>query len=103
MELYDLVIYHKNCPDGVTSAWVYWHYLTERIIGSFNNLFVPMDAGKCPTHVDMTNKRILMMDVCPTRAETLDILRKCKSLMIIDHHISGKRELENLKYITKAN
>ena len=118
--LYDIVIFHKGCPDGNAAAWVYWYKLTNRdnhiyftdeyeVINQYEGIyksrgihthikFIPMEAGKYPTDLDVKGKKILMVDVCPKREEIDKIATEVKSLTILDHHKSGERDVENLKY-----
>lgn len=98
-QIFDLVFYHINCPDGFTSMWIYKQKMKELNLNLKNVVFVPMDAGKYPTNIDVTNKKILMMDVCPKRDEIITITSKCEYLYILDHHESGKRDVENLDEI----
>ena len=94
---YDIVIFHKGCPDGNAAAWVYWRYAKEKGLLDKTE-FVPMEAGKYPVDLDVKNKNVLMMDVCPKRSEIDTIVTTVKNLTILDHHKSGERDVENLEY-----
>lgn len=98
-QIFELVFYHTNCPDGQTSAWVYKQKMKELNLNMEHVIFVPIEAGKYPIDIDIANKKILMIDVCPKRDEIVTITSKCEYLYILDHHESGKRDVENLDEI----
>lgn len=64
---FDFVIYHQNCSDGISSAWV-----TTLVNPAAQQ--IPCVAGKEP-NVDIqtfNGKTILFCDICPT-AEYLSL------------------------------
>ncbi len=92
--LYDIVIYHKGCPDGRAAAWVYCSIMKE--IGISFTQYIPMDAGKYPLDLNVKDKSVLMVDVCPNRNEINIIAKTAKDLTIYDHHKSAQRDVENI-------
>lgn len=90
--IFDIVFYHKGCPDGQCAAWVYKRKMKELNIQADKVSFIPMIAGKYPVDTNITGKRILMVDVCPKKDEIEDILTKCEFLYIFDHHESGETD-----------
>src|SRR3989338_11367907 len=98
---YDIVIYHKNCPDGIAAAWVYWNTYKDKVIDP-DVIYHEMVAGKYSLdsdYLNITNKKVLMMDVCPNKEEIKEILSKVKHLTILDHHKSAERDIEELKTV----
>jgi oligoribonuclease NrnB/cAMP/cGMP phosphodiesterase (DHH superfamily) len=93
---FDTIISHKNCPDGQSSAWIYKHYLTTNKIDTTNiNFFEVPPAVKYDT--DYKNKTILMLDVCYTKKDLLDVASEAKSITILDHHVSNKEIISECK------
>ena len=88
---YDLVLFHKNCPDGFAAAWVLWSE-------SKDSQFVAVDAGKFPSNLEIKDKRILIMDVCPLRHEIQAMIALNAHITILDHHKSNEKEIEGLKH-----
>jgi oligoribonuclease NrnB/cAMP/cGMP phosphodiesterase (DHH superfamily) len=103
--LHDIVIFHKNCPDGSAGAWIYWSMLRPGQPDSTvsQTKFVPMEAGKYPRSLEVNGKNVLMIDVCPTREEIDGIAGLAKSLVILDHHKSGERDVEGITVATHPN
>ena len=87
----DLVIYHKNCPDGTASA-----YLMEWHRSCFNPTrpleFFPSPPGKA-YYPDITGKNVLICDLSYDAPILKEMLEKATKLAIIDHHISAQKEL----------
>jgi len=88
MQQFDIVIYHSNCPDGLTGAWVFWKYLQKTAE------FLPFKHGDSPP--DVTDKRVVIVDFSFPRDVTLQMLKTAKKLVVLDHHKSAERELENI-------
>tara|TARA_R100000808_G_C2155291_1_gene167374 strand:- start:14187 stop:15035 length:849 start_codon:yes stop_codon:yes gene_type:complete len=86
--LIDYVIYHKNCADGFGAAWAAW-----KLIGNQAE-YVPASYG-APSP-DVTGKNVAILDFSYDK-ETIKYMTNCaETLVVIDHHISAKRELANL-------
>lgn len=94
--MFDVIIYHENCSDGISSAWVA-NKMNEHE-DCTNSIILPCAAGKNP-HIFFENlrgKRVLFCDICPT-PEYLDSLAVIvNKITIIDHHVAA---LENIKPI----
>lgn len=90
---FNTVVYHKDCPDGVTSLWCVHHYAKEHEYES-----IPMCAGVDPIN-DFTNKKIIFMDVCPSFNTLLVLSNVATSVTILDHHKSAYDMYEKNKEI----
>ena len=94
--LYDVVIFHRNCSDGTCGYWVARKYLQEK-----NHLFhaIAMHAGENLTIPNSTieNKRILYIDVCPSFEFLQELSKVAKDIMILDHHTSTFITMESMK------
>lgn len=90
---YDIICYHKNCPDGIGGLWAANHYKEIPI-------HYPLLAGENPSLEDIEDKKILFVDVCPKDDYILFNIEKVKKMTILDHHKSSK---EMLDYVIKKN
>ena len=80
-----LCIYHANCADGFTSAWVVNKYFKGNVD------FYPGVHQKDPP--DVTGRHVIFVDFSYKR----DVIKKmdqvAKSILILDHHKSAMEEL----------
>ena len=91
--LIDFVIYHANCPDGLGSALAVYVYYKN----NFPNKkieFYPAAHGTNPPLIN--NKNILICDFSYKKNAINKIIDDCQSFLIIDHHLSAQKELEDL-------
>ena len=70
---FDVVFYHGGCTDGEMGALLFRYWLSRKGMNDVPQ-FVPMAAGAYPSNIDVTGRRILMIDVCPKREEIIKIL-----------------------------
>jgi oligoribonuclease NrnB/cAMP/cGMP phosphodiesterase (DHH superfamily) len=82
-----IVFYHKNCKDGLASAWVAWKKFKNKAEYIALNYQTPFDHK-------IKGKKVYFLDVCPNR-KILEKLKKdnCE-IVIIDHHLSVKKNLD---------
>lgn len=80
---YDLCIYHGNCADGYTAAWV--------ALKAGVKDFCPGTYGKEPP--DVTGKHVLMVDFSYKRDILLRMAESAASITILDHHKTAQAEL----------
>jgi uncharacterized protein len=84
-----ILIYHRNCADGLTASWVYLHYL-----GKTDDVkLVPADAGKVPLDLDWSNKNVILLDISFKKVDLLNIAEKAANILILDHHESARDDL----------
>src|SRR5579883_339248 len=91
-ELYDYVIYHKNCLDGFTGFFIL--SLTHKIS---NKAIIYPDvpsASYAPPNIE--DKNIIIIDVAYKKPVIIEILNKCKKMTFIDHHISIRDDILSL-------
>lgn len=87
------VVYHANCPDGFTGAWVF-----NKRYGSDGTEFIPMGHHKWNTLYDLEleDSEIYFVDCCPPR----DLLKwargKSDFCQVLDHHKSNISVAEGL-------
>ena len=83
-----LVIYHGNCLDGFTAAWVIW---TKHPDWEF---FAAKHGNPPPENV--ANRLVYMVDFSYKRPVILDIASKATNIYIIDHHKTAQADLVDL-------
>lgn len=80
-----IVIYHSNCTDGFSGAWAAWKKLGKKAD------YFPWIHQK--THLPpFKNKEIYFIDICPRAEELKRLAAANKRVVVIDHHISAKRD-----------
>lgn len=85
----DLVIYHGFCQDGFSSAFTAWLYL-----GGINVEYYGAKHGNPPP--DVKGRNVLICDFSYNYATVCDMIKETNSLLIIDHHKTAEKELENI-------
>jgi oligoribonuclease NrnB/cAMP/cGMP phosphodiesterase (DHH superfamily) len=81
-----MCIYHANCADGFTAAWVVWKALGKDVE------FVPGFYGNEPP--DVEGKTVYMVDFSYKRPIMGQLVKKAKKLVHIDHHLSAIKDME---------
>lgn len=78
-----VVLYHGNCTDGFSAAWVAW-----KKFGA-NAEYVGIGLDDAPLR-GLVNKEIYFLD-CTYKAKYMpELIRKNKNLVVVDHHITNK-------------
>lgn len=83
------VIYHGNCTDGFTAAWIF------RMAHGKDNTDIEYHAGvynQPPPPVD--NRTVYLLDFSYRLPVMQDIIARAEKVVIIDHHISAIKELD---------
>ncbi len=84
----NIVIYHKNCNDGFGAALVAWLVFKEKAE------YYP--AAHYTQPPDVTDKNVYICDFSYKKDILEDMISKAKSLVVIDHHLSAKKDLEEI-------
>lgn len=96
--MFDYVVYHQNCMDGTSSAWV-------TTLVNPNAKLIPTFAFKSPDHklypelFEATEKKIIFCDVTPNEELLEGLIWHENEIVVIDHHNDAVSKLE--KYIEK--
>lgn len=93
----DTCIYHKDCCDGFTAAWLVHVYSKER---ADKIKFIPATHNMNWEEIipDITDKNVLIVDFSFKRG-VLELMNcTAKSLLVIDHHKTAQKDLEGLTY-----
>jgi hypothetical protein len=81
-----LCIYHGNCADGFGAAWVVWKHFKGKVD------FFPGVYQRPPP--DVTGRHVLMVDFSYKRPVLQQMANQAKSILILDHHATAKKDLE---------
>jgi len=86
--LTDLVVFHKDCPDGFGAAFAAWKLLGDKAT------YVAADHGPAAPHsLDVRGKRVVVADYCFPAAVTQRMISEAASFIVLDHHASAEKEL----------
>jgi nanoRNase/pAp phosphatase (c-di-AMP/oligoRNAs hydrolase) len=88
-----LVIYHGNCFDGFTAAWVVNGYLEEI---DEKGEFYPATYGSYPP--DVKGKNVYIVDFSYPRNVLMKMYDDAKNLLVLDHHKTAQDNLEGLDF-----
>lgn len=81
-----LCIYHGNCADGFTAAWI-----VRRAWGAENVDFHAGVYQDAPP--DVTGRDVILVDFSYKRAVLMEMAAKANSILILDHHKSAAEDL----------
>ena len=93
--IYDVVMFHYPCQDGLTSGWIvnYYHKSNNKLIDLY-----PIKHGVPYDYSRLENKKVIFCDFAPS-LEILNELEKiCSEIKILDHHITAKDALMDKSY-----
>lgn len=89
----DLIIYHKDCPDGFCSAFIAKKkYPEAKLLGVTYGELLPL--------ADVSGNEVLVVDFSWKRGDSLALQSVAKSFRILDHHKTAEAELEGLDFAT---
>lgn len=90
MKTKPFVIYHGNCADGFSAAWCFW-----KKYGPDGADYFPGVYQKPPP--DVTGRDVYLVDFSYKRPVVEEMLRKARSVTLIDHHKTALDDLRGLK------
>jgi len=95
--LYDVVMFHYPCQDGLTSGWItnYYHKSNNKIIDLY-----PIKHGDPYDFSRLENKKLIICDYAPSLEVLNELEKKCSEIKILDHHITAKESLQDKPYAT---
>lgn len=88
---FDVITFHSPCSDGNTGAWCIWK-------NNPSAKLIPVTHGKTLKEDDYKDKSIAIVDFCFPRKHLLEIVTKAKKVVILDHHKTAERDLQNLSH-----
>jgi oligoribonuclease NrnB/cAMP/cGMP phosphodiesterase (DHH superfamily) len=96
-KIYDIILFHYPCQDGLSSAWVVYRYLYEYHKDKQIELY-PIQYGKTINLERLTNKRVIFCDYAPSKEVLEQIETVVSHIKILDHHISSQKALVDKPY-----
>lgn len=87
------MIYHGNCPDGFTAAWV-----AARALGDVE-LYAAKYGEEPPYDIAM-GRDVYVVDFSYPRPDLLYLHNDAKSLQVLDHHKTAQAECAGLDFCT---
>lgn len=99
MSLFDLVIYHSECFDGLASAWVYRKYFDSKYVLK-ETLYLPLTYGK-PLVIPpgRADREVLIVDCCPSPDIIETLKSTSKRVVVLDHHETNQTLISKLQGI----
>lgn len=91
-----IVIYHADCADGLTAAWVLKNSGTYR-----DSLFLAANYGDVPPNV--TNAKVLIVDFSYPKDVLLEMTKAAHDIVLLDHHKTAQADLEELRHSAPMN
>lgn len=91
-----LCIYHGNCADGFTSAWV-----VRKALGKDNVQFVAGSYGEAPP--DCVDRAVVIVDFSYPYEVLREMAYYCRSVLILDHHETAERNLDGIFDLPKVD
>lgn len=85
-----ICIYHANCADGFTAAWV-----VRNEIGDGGDVeFVPASYGDAPP--DVAGAHVVVVDFSYPRETLFRMSGEARSVLVLDHHKTAQNDLAEL-------
>jgi hypothetical protein len=85
------VLYHGNCPDGFGAAWAAWRALGDG--ATYTAVLYGQPLPELPI-----DAKVSIVDFSYPRDVLLELLKRCSSLEVFDHHKSAEAELKGLDF-----
>ena len=86
-----LVLYHANCNDGFGAAWV-----AHQVFGK-EARYRPVQHGDPPPK-GCVDREVYILDFSYSRKVLLDLHEQAESLLILDHHVTARDNLQGLDF-----
>lgn len=93
VNVFDVVAYHSNCPDGFCAAYIVARKYPEVTL-------VPVTYGQSVDDELFRDKRVIVVDFSWSREETIRLHNLSKLMQILDHHQTAELALKDLAYCT---
>lgn len=82
-----VVIYHADCADGFSSAWVAWKKFGE----SANYISSPYDT---PLPEGLEGKEVYLLDYTYSKELMTQLVKISKRVVVIDHHLGAEENAQ---------
>lgn len=88
----DVVLYHKDCPDGIGSAWAIYH---DNKINNRKIEYHGVEYNK-KLNINITNKNVIIVDFSYNLKDLGEICKEASYVTILDHHKTAYKELNSI-------
>jgi oligoribonuclease NrnB/cAMP/cGMP phosphodiesterase (DHH superfamily) len=85
-----VVLYHKNCLDGLGGAYAAW----KKFGDSADYIGMERDQALPP---DLAGKELYLIDYSFPKETMLELEKKAKRMVVLDHHVGVKDAIESVK------
>lgn len=82
-----LVIYHNHCADGFTAAWAVRDFFSGAVEAHGATYGTPPP--------DANGRDVILVDFSYPREVLLELARKARSVLVLDHHKSAEEDLQD--------
>lgn len=89
LDLIDTVIYHNNCPDGFSSAWIIWRHLKG------DATYKGVTPDNLPPYTQFKNKYVIFVDLSTPYEYIEKVKSVAKNVLVIDHHETFASQIEH--------
>lgn len=86
------ILYHANCTDGTGAKYAAWCKY-----GDEGANYIPVSYGKEPPGELDENSEVYILDFSYSRYVLEALQRRCKSVVVLDHHKTAEEALRGLK------
>jgi oligoribonuclease NrnB/cAMP/cGMP phosphodiesterase (DHH superfamily) len=86
-----VVIYHADCRDGFGSAYAAWKKFGE------DASYIPLNASVNTPPEGLTDKEVYILDFSFTKDVLQTLVDTNTSVLVIDHHITAKEDVESFE------
>ena len=98
-----LIIFHRSCADGYTSAWVVANHGHTRGLGPHYQLLSAQYGDSPPAREEVEDRDVVIVDFSYKHDELVEIAEHAKSLIVLDHHKTAADEVKALDFVTFDN
>jgi len=85
-----VILYHADCPDGFGAAFAAWKKFKEEAS------YVPVRHNQPPPE-GLEGKEVYIADFSYPNGTVLDMEKQAKRLVVLDHHLGAKADVEAVK------
>ncbi|MBC7836962.1 hypothetical protein H7X87_04295 [Acetobacteraceae bacterium] len=85
-----VILYHGNCPDGFAAAFAAWKKFKNEAT------YIPVFHGE-PMPGELDGKEIYMVDFSYPQEQLLDLEKRAKRFVVLDHHSGAREAVEKVK------
>lgn len=86
-----VIIYHADCRDGFGAAYAAWKKFGE------SASYIPLNASVNESPEGLVDKEIYIVDFSFTKDVLQTLVDTNKSVLVIDHHITAKEDVESFE------